>query len=156
MAYRVSKTSALQTAIKAAVDIAIAELNAGLVNNHDEVMALVDSLKQQFTDELYPMVEEDNALQAASDAAASRSTGGSSRPPVSLQDALNTVLNFGAFKGLTLGDVANMDATETATYTQGKYSKSGVEWLKWAAGNKDPKAAFIRVRAQKVLDSLQP
>lgn len=157
MAYRVSKTSALQTAVKAAVDIALAELNAGLVTSHEDVMSLIGTLRDEFSATLFEEVDRDNALLDA-DAI----SGGSSRSnrggngggsAFSSQEAADTVLNFGAFKGLTLGQVYHMDASEAAAYSGGNYTKAGQDWLRWAAANKDPKGNFIKKRAQAVLDN---
>lgn len=155
MAYRVSKTSALQTAVKAAVDIALAELNAGLITDHDGVMNLIGELRDDFATQLFEEVDRDNALLDAEAISTPRrgGGGGGGNKPFSADEAADTVLNFGKFKGLTLGQVYGMTDTECAAYTQGAYSKAGADWLRWAAANKDPKAGFIRPRAQAVLDN---
>lgn len=161
MAYQVSKTSALQTAIKAGVDIAVAELNAGIISTHDELVERVREMEAEFVGALYPLVEADNANMAAQPAPFNRSSsggasGGSSGGSngFSATDAAQTVLTFGAFKGLTIEQVFALSPAEATTYSQsvGKdYKRAGKEWLKWASENDDPKAAFIKVRAEAFL-----
>jgi hypothetical protein len=161
MAYTQSKTSALQTAIKASVDLAVAFLNAGIIGTQDEVNAVMGDYQDQFTAALYPMVDADNAAIAKSGGSgggfrSNNRAGGGSNSTFSAQEAADTVLNFGAFQGLTIGQVYAMDASEAAAYSTsvGKtYTKSGQDWLRWAAANKDPKGNFVRVRAQAVLDN---
>lgn len=163
MAYQVSKTSALQTAIKAGVDIAVAELNAGIISTHDELLARVREMEAEFVSALYPLVEADNANMAAQPAPSyaskpsgggGASGGGGSNGSFSPSDAATTVLTFGAFKGLTIEQVFALSPAEATTYSQsvGKdYKRAGKEWLKWASENDDPKAAFIKVRAEAFL-----
>lgn len=165
MAYQVSKTSALQTAIKAGVDIAVAELNAGIISTHDELVERVREMEAEFVGALYPLVEADNANMAAQPApsyakpsagsgggGASSHGGGSNG--FSPTDAAQTVLTYGAFKGLTIEQIFALTPAEATTYSQsvGKdYKRAGKEWLKWASENDDPKAAFIKVRAEAFL-----
>lgn len=148
MAYQSSKTSALQTAIKAAVDLAVAEVNAGFINDQDAIVGRVGVLKDAFAAELYAQVDADNA--AASSAApgsnASRSFHGGA------DEARDMVLNFGAFKGMTLGNVLTMTGDEVKAYTTGKRTTPGIDYLKWLSANKDPKANFAATRAKVVLD----
>lgn len=156
MAYRVSKTSALQTAVKASVDIAIAELNAGLITSHDELLERQDELKVGFQSELYDEVDRDNAaidLDAITGTSSRGGGGQNNRKPLSAAEAANTTVNFGKFKGLTFGQVYHMDDQETAAYTSGGYTKSGQDYLRWCAANKDPKAKFAANAAQQVLDN---
>lgn len=159
MAYTSGKTSALQTAIKAGVDIAIAEYTAAAANGNPtiNIMARVNEVKDELKAELFAEVERDNAAIAASPAP-QRSFGGGgntgaagSRGPVDLAEANGMVLNFGAFKGLTIGDVLNMSASDAKAYTSGNdkpYTKPGHEWVKWCSENKDPKGAFASARAK--------
>lgn len=154
MAYQVSKTSALQTAIKGSVDIAVAFLNAGIISTRDEFDNVLGDYQDAFTAALYPMVDADNANMGSNGGA-----GGGRQSGFTPQEAADTVLNFGAFQGLTLGQVYHLTASEAQAYSTsvGKaYNKSGVDWLRWAAANKDAKAQFIAKRAQAVLDNPPP
>lgn len=148
MAYATSKTSAMQTALKAAVDIAAAELGAGLIATQPDVNARIDVLRNDFFGVLEPLVQEDQAKESSRPA---RSGGGlqsgGAGAPFSIDDAKTTVLNFGAFKGLTLGEVVNLSEDEAKAYSGGRYQRSGMQWLKWAAGSKEPKMAFVAKRA---------
>ncbi len=156
MAYSIGKTSALQTAVKAGVDIALAELQAGILTTHDDVMARFGEVKEELKVELLAQVEDD-IIQAGVQQSAPRSSGGGtgggtpSGAPFTLDDAKNLVLNFGAFKGLTLGDVITMSAQDAQAYSGGSYKRSGLDWVKWCASNKDPKGKFASERAALVL-----
>lgn len=146
MAYTSNKTSALQTAIKAAVDLAVAEVNAGFITDQDAILVRVGVLKDSFAAELYAQVDEDNKGTTGSTAPAGRGFSGGT------DEARNMVLNFGAFKGMTLGDVLVMSGDEVKAYTTGKRTTPGIDYLKWLAANKDPKANFAATRAKAVLD----
>lgn len=150
MAYQSNKTSALQTAIKAAVDLAVAEVNAGFITDQDAILVRVGVLKDSFAAELYAQVDQDNLTNTNTPGGtASRVGGGFSG---GADEARNMVLNFGAFKGMTLGDVLVMSGDEVKAYTTGKRTTPGIDYLKWLAANKDPKANFAATRAKVVLD----
>ena len=158
MAYSTGKTSALQTAIKAGTDIAIALFNAASPAEQKkfDVIAKVHELADDLKLELFAQVDADNAKTATStpfttqkDWDGPRKSGGN----ITLEDAKGLVLNFGAFKGLTIGDVITMSATEASAYTAGKYTRPGFDYVKWMSGNKDPKAAFSQARASIVFDN---
>ncbi len=148
MAYSVGKTSALQTAIKAGVDIAIAEFNAAVAAG-DPVPSMLDrvnEVKDMLVVELFAQVDDDNAAIG----------GGSSKPtqgPATLEDAKTMVVTFGMYKGLTLGDVLLMSREEAVSYTNGKAKGPGIEYVKWLAANTDPKNAHVTARAKLLLDN---
>lgn len=166
MAYTTSKTSALQTAIKASVDIGLALLNAGILSSREELDKTMGEYQEMFTAQLYPLVDADNVLAQSqpkypprSNAGGARSSGGGNGGAFTPEEAADTVLNFSAFKGLTLGTVYHMTADEATAYSasQGKtYSKAGIEWLRWAAKETAPERSFIAKRAQAVLDNPPP
>lgn len=153
MAYSIGKTSALQTAIKAGVDIALAEYASGALVGSimDRIHEVADELKV----ELFAQADADNAAMASSPRPSgggfNRNSGGNSGP-VSLDDAKAMVLNFGWAKGLTIGDVLVMNADETLAFSGGKYKRSGVDYIRWMSQNKDPKGAFAAARAKVAID----
>lgn len=153
MAYSIGKTSALQTAIKAGVDIAIAEFNAAVAQGipTPDIMSRVQAVADNLKVELFAQADEDNAVSASS-SGAPRSGGFKGTTGITLEDARDMVLNFGAFKGMTLGDVVTMTADEAIAYTNGKYTRPGLEWVKWCSSNRDPKGAFAAARAKLMLD----
>lgn len=151
MAYSVGKTSALQTALKAGVDIALAELAAGIIAG-DQVMVRVHEVADELKVELFAQADADNAVIASSPAPRSGGSNRVSSGPVSVADAKGLVLNFGWAKGLTIGDVLVMDKADTAAYSNGKYSRSGFDYITWMSTNKDPKGAFAAARAKVALD----
>jgi len=150
MAYSIGKTSALQTAIKAGVDIAIAEYNAGAMGPGDTIMARVHEIADELKVELFAQADADNA--GASSGGGGGGFGRAGATGITVQDAKDMVLNFGAFKGMTLGDVVTMTKDEATAYTNGKYDRPGLEWVKWCASNRDPKGAFASARAKALLD----
>jgi hypothetical protein len=153
VAYSVGKTSALQTAIKAAVDITLAELSAGIILDpvtHEAIMARVNEVKDSLTPELFAQVDEDNGTFAAS-GGSGKSVPTPSGPIISLEEAKQMVLNFGMFKGMTLENIAAMTGDEVKAYTNGKRDSAGISYVKWVAGNTDPKAKFAADRAKLVL-----
>jgi hypothetical protein len=154
MAYSTGKTSALQTAIKAGVDIALAEYAAELATGAptQDILFRVHQIADELKVELFAQVDEDNqSTSAASGSAGFRGTARADSP-VSGEDAKSLVLNFGAFRGMTIGDVLLMTADETKAYTGGKYLRTGLDYIKWMATNKDPKGAFAAKRAKVALD----
>lgn len=155
MAFSTGKTSALQTAVKAAVDLAIAELNAGFIGDRAELDEAVAKRTGDFTAILFPQVEEDNATYASSgggySGGSSHSAGASNRSLPTVDEAKNMVLNFGAFKGLTLGQVVGMTADEVKKYTGGKQKSEGRSYVEWMTRQTDPKAQYSSARAIVVL-----
>ena len=162
MAFQVSRTSARQTALKAGADIAIAELNAGFITSREELVERVSELRDEFYADLEGAIASDEAALPSGGMGGSFQRGGqgSSGPRVedmTDDEVLDTVVNFGAFKGLTYGEVRDMNEAEAATYSasQGKsYTKSGRDWLRWSAANKDPKARKSSALAQRTLDAV--
>lgn len=159
MAYSIGKTSALQTALKAGVDVAIAEFNANVASGSGvptdfDIMARVHEVADELKVELFAQADEDNAATASS-GGGGRVYGTLSPAGITVTDARDMVLNFGAFKGMTLGDVVTMTSQEAAAYTKGKYDRPGVEWVKWCSTNRDPKGAFASARAKVLMDNFQ-
>lgn len=150
MAYSTGKTSALQTAIKAGVDIALAEFQAN--GSVGDIMQRVHEVADELKVELFAQVDEDNKATASSGGGGGGGFGRTGGQGITVQDAKDMVLNFGAFKGMTLGDVVTMTADEATAYTNGKYTRAGLEWVKWCSSNRDPKGAFAAARAKALLD----
>ena len=159
MAFTVGKTSALQTAVKAAVDIAVAEFNAAAQQGTPlpSILDRVVEIRDFLAPDLFAQVDADNAATAASGGSSggrSNFAGKATNAVVSEQDARDMVLNFGAFRGLTLGDVAAMSKDEVHSYTSGKMKSDGLSYLTWLANNNDPKAAFAAKRAKVIVNSV--
>jgi hypothetical protein len=157
MAYSISETSAMQTAVKAASDIVVALVNTAQLESEYIKETLDEYVQFVYTTFLVPALERDR--QAAPDISAPRPFGGrrdgGQQEAITPEDAENTVINFGAFKGLTLGAVSRMTASEAREYTDGKYTRTGQSYLKWLLNDTEPARAFIRARAKVVLDNMQ-
>ena len=162
MAYTTGKTSALQTAIKAAVDIALAEFNAAVAAGAPtpSIMDRVVELRDQLKVDLFEQVDEDNAVVAAQPQSCVppqdlRGWGRGrkpSGPAPTLEEAKVAVLNFGMFKGMTFESVCAMTSDEVKAYTNGKRDGGGVKYIQWLAGSTKPEQAWARARAKLVLD----
>lgn len=174
--FRKDKTTAAQTAANSAAVVTAAAIQKGTIDNGGEAAAefavvVFDAL----FDRLAPVVDADNEVFAAVDAeqapAAPRASSGTStksrssktggnkgrssgggKSSVTLGDALNTVLNFGAFEGETLAhllDIGADEAHEDYGYRDG--DADGRDYLAWLAGAKQ-KNDFIQRRARLVAD----
>lgn len=162
--FRKDKTGVAQTAANSASTVVSALITAGIVKTEAAAKKAFDTHYTNVYAELAQVVDEDNELFAKLDAeerkSAPRSTsngGGQNRGrssgsggggTVSVDDALATVFNFGAFKDLTIGEVIDMDAEATADYG---YDKGGKAYITWLAKSKDN--AFMAKRAKVVLDN---
>jgi hypothetical protein len=157
MAYSISETSAMQTAVKAASDIVVALVNTAQLEAEHIKDTMDEYVQFVYTTFLVPALERDR--QSAPDTPAPRPFGGrrdgGQQEAITPEDAENTVINFGAFKGLTLGAVSRMTASEAREYTDGKYIRTGQSYLKWLLNDTEPARAFIRARAKVVLDNMQ-
>jgi hypothetical protein len=157
MAYSISETSAMQTAVKAASDIVVALVNTAQLEAEHIKETMDEYVQFVYTTFLVPALERDR--QAAPDTPAPRPFGGrrdgGQQEAITPEDAENTVINFGAFKGLTLGAVSRMTASEAREYTDGKYTRTGQSYLKWLLNDTEPARAFIRARAKVVLDNMK-
>lgn len=78
-----------------------------------------------------------------------RSSGGSS---VTLEDALKMDLSFGAFEGVTLAELLDIDAAEAdRDYEYGDGERNGRDYLSWLASERNPNE-FARKRALLVAE----
>lgn len=165
MAYVTGKTNVLQSAIKAAAELTSAEVAAGITGpSQEEVQARFNQLRGPLFEELAAQVDADNALFAANDSGSSKG-GGSKRSSggkgsagggePTLDEAKDMVLNFGAFKTVTLGEVLGLTAEQAADYGYGEGDKDGRAYITWLANNKDPKAGFAAKRAKVIIDALR-
>jgi hypothetical protein len=161
MAYVTGKTTALQTAVKAAAGIVAAEIAAGLLETAAEVDSRYAEIRDREFEVIAKQVDADNELFAANDDGGKKRSGGGRKAggsgTVTLQEAMDTVVNWGVFKGLTLGEVFEMSAEEAAEYgyadKDGLPTKPGRQWIAWAAKNSDPKAQFIAKRCALIIEN---
>lgn len=167
MAYRQLFTGIKQTAYNVAGSVVAAEIAAGLISAK-EVQARLLEIAGMLFEDLSEVVESDNKLLEAEDArdAASkprsggsnywkgggqgRSFGGGGGKSLTPQSARETTLNFGAFKGLTLGEVFDMSAADAAGYGYGDGNKTGKQYVTWLSKNEDNK--FMQDRAKVLIE----
>ena len=161
--FRKDKTGVAQTAANSASTYIAALATAGLLTDAKVAAKEFKTHYENVFAELALVVEADNEMFAALDATEAarpaKSGGGRSYPPrnsgggggggtVSIEDALATTFNFGAFKDLTIGEVLDLDEDGTSDYG---YQKSGRSYIAWVSKNKDN--PFMAKRAKVVLDS---
>lgn len=166
MAFRKDQTGVAQTAANTAATLVSAAIQAGIITRMDEAQATFDELRKSTFETLREVVEADNLVFEAAEAAAPKTQprrayggggGGGGYKAPSLDDALGTDLSFGKFKGVTLGELAKMTATETDEYG---YEGPGTKYLTYLSkldqveDGKKPNP-FIASRAKVVLASLR-
>jgi len=161
VAYQQGKTGALQTAVNAAATVTAARIAAG--EDPKSVLDSFDELKDSIFAELAAQVDQDNALfkaEAESSPKAIRSTTRPSGKPqnatggngaITLQKAQDLVLNFGAFKGMTLQEVWEASASEAADRGYGEGDKTGKKYVTWLTGNE--RNAYVASHAQVLVDA---
>lgn len=158
--FRKDETGVAQTAANSASTVIAAAVAAGILKTEAAIKKAFDTHYTNVFTALSEVVQKDNemfekldAQEAAKPAKSggNRSTGGSkggSGGTVSVDDALGTTFNFGAFKDLTIGEVLDMDAEATSDYG---YDKGGKAYITWLAKSRDN--AFMAKRAKVVLDA---
>lgn len=146
MAYGPSKTSARQTATNVAATLAAAGLTI------EDVKENFESIRDYVYNDLQSVMAEE-ATAAPQRSYSSGGTSGGGSKGGSFNDPGSIELKFGAFKGMTIAQVAELSAGDAVDKTDGRYKKAGLEWLQWAANNKDPKAGFVQKAAEAFLDS---
>lgn len=163
------RTSLGQTAVNAAATTVVAELAAGVLDSgmldkrfaekRDEVydyleaLAVIDDAAYEGKADSKPAgkrsVSAPNTTRPAKTGGGRSSKGGSS---VTLSDARNMELTWGAFQGLTLAALLEVDA-ETADddYGYGDGERGGREYLSWLAG-KGNNIEYVQRRARLVAE----
>lgn len=167
MAYRQLFTGIKQTAYNVAGSVVAAEIAAGLLKAN-EVQARLLEIADLLFEDLSQVVESDNKILEAEDAKDASTSkprssgnwgggknrsyggGGGSNRSVTAESARDTTLNFGAFKGLTLGEVFDMSADDAAAYGYGDGKKTGKQYVTWLSKNEDNK--FMQDRARVLIE----
>ena len=161
--YQQGKTGALQTAVNAAATIVAAEISVQLVTISPQ--GRFDTLKDAIFAELSKQVDADNALFKAEAESSPKATSskynktatevqhssGSNNGAITLQKAQDLVLNFGAFKGMTLQEVWEASASEAADRGYGEGDKTGRKYVTWLTGNE--RNEYVAKHAQGLVDS---
>jgi hypothetical protein len=174
MAFRKDKTTAAQTAANVAGAVASAALTKGVVQHADEAAENAVVVFDALFERLGPVVEADNIVfaEAEGESAAkpaksggNRSTSGSrtrktsgggrkgGRGKVTLEDALSTELIYGAFEGVTLGNLVNISVDEAEeSYGYGEGERDGRDYIAWLAGDTNENE-YTQLRARLIADA---
>lgn len=171
MAFRKDKTGSAQTAANAAAVLVSAF--ADKFRDLSEAVEAYHELRTDIFEDLSKVVEADNEVFAAAEASETpkprsgggsktreRKTGGGGKRKggggggsISLDDALNMELNFGAFEGETLGDVLKFSAEECDDdYGYGDGERDGEDYIAWLASDRN-KNDFVQRRARIIADA---
>lgn len=164
MAYIKDKTGVRQTATNAAVNLVTAFVGAGFIETQAKALDEFLTIRNGIFDDLAAVVDQDNAAfaEAEKNAPPKKSWGGKPKGGSggggkvfkgNAEAAANLELNFGKFKGVTLGNVAAMSADEAAEYGHGEGDKPGLTYVKWLSTNENNKyaaeAAALVLEARK-------
>lgn len=182
MAFQKDKTTAAQTATNVAGGIVSALVAAGHVESAKEAASAVETIFVAVFGEdttLAAVVEADNLNFIAQDGggsekparkssggSSSRSsgtksrakTGGGSRgrgkggSSITLEDALDMELNFGAFEGEKLGALLDFDTnTCDSDYGYGDGERDGTDYISWLASDSNQNE-YVQRRARLIAD----
>jgi ribosomal protein L12E/L44/L45/RPP1/RPP2 len=163
MAFQKTQVEGFQTATNGAVTLTAALLSNGLIEQ-DAVVQTVKSLRDELFGDIADVIAKDNEMLRA-EAASSPSTTPSNRRSTSADEPKATktfskeegaaiTLNFGAFKGKSIGDVIAMPASEAGTYGYPKAApgtKPGKSYIEWLANDDEPARSFASNAAKAAL-----
>lgn len=164
MAFIKDKTGVRQTATNAATTLVTAFVQAGFISDQETALSNFETIRDNIFTDLAAVVDADNATFAEAEKnAPAKSKGSWGSKPKSVSggkafkgtaaQAADMELNFGKFKGCTLGSVASMTADEAAEYGHGEGDKPGLTYVKWLATNENNKyaaeAAALVLEARK-------
>lgn len=165
--FRKDKTTAAQTSANVAGSVVTALIEKGEVDLEDSIGTLEAVFDSVFA-RIAPVVDSDNALFAETEAAdpaparerktsgGSRSSSSSSGKPQfkgTLKDAYKMAFKGGAFEGVTLKQLLDIDAdTADSEYDYGDGERGGREYIAWAASDKND-WDYTRVAARLVADA---
>ena len=167
MTYQKDQTGILQTATKAAAELTVAEVAAGIVKSHDTIIKRFDELKAHVLLDLAAAVEADNAMFKAEEASSPASTkrsaprggaaksSGGTKSEVSDPGAV-TINGNGKFAGLTVAEVFALSGEQSAAYDyvdKDGVGKPGSLYIKWMQGN--DKNPFMQRVANSFVESLR-
>lgn len=162
--FQKTQTEAYQTSTNGAVALTgILVEQGGVEPSVESVLAIVRAIRDELFKDISSIVAEDNAMLRAEAASSSplktytethtQNLGGGGNfkragtdsaggKVFSKEEGLALVLNFGKFKGLTVGAILDMPASvaEEFGYTTGP----GRTWVEWLAGDSEPKRDFAK------------
>lgn len=147
-----TKANLRQTAFNVAATLTAAEVGAGF-------HADLGSARQAFyavAEEVFQKLVEEHEAEAASEperrAAGVRGAAGARGDDV--ETALATELKYGAFKGLTLGQVLGLSPKECAEYGYGDGNRTGRDYIAWLASPQQENK-FLQKRARVIIEAAQ-
>lgn len=145
-----SKANLKQTAVNAATSLVAAYASAGLVSGVEQARAEFDAeVDRVFTALVAEYDEAADAPRPRSGGGGGGRSSGGGGSSITVETARDTVLNYGKFAGVKLGVVFDMDGDATSEYGYGEGDKTGRDYVKWLAGNKENQ--FLQRRAKVLL-----
>ena len=171
MAFRKDRTTAAQTAANVAGNVTAALVSAGQVTTADAAAEAAVSVFTALFAQLSPVVDADNvifaeqdSLEAAKPRSAPRSGYRPSTPSAPQANGKTKFkgdaaaaraldLTFGKFKGVTLGNLEVMPASEAKDYGHGEGDKPGKTYLIWLSKNENNE--YVAEAAQLILEDLK-
>lgn len=149
-----TQVNLMQTAINGAATLVSAYVQAGIITSLDDAQAAFDAEREKIFG-TFSGIEDAAPAAAAGPRATTGGAGQGGGRVFTAEEARATALNFGKFKGVTLGELENMTSAQVAEYGYGDGTdgKSGLGYLKYLANNDDPKAGFMKKNATAILEA---
>lgn len=143
-----TKANLMQTAVNAAASFVGALVGAGLIGDKAEAKSEFDA----FRDDVFKTLEAQPSDAPSGGGGYKKSSGGGGGggSTLTVESALDTVINNGKFAGETVRKVLGLSASEAAEYGYGEGDKSGRDYIKWLSTNE--KNPFMARRAALVLE----
>jgi hypothetical protein len=162
MAYQKTRTEGYQTSTNVAAELTAALVAQGAVEaTASAVIGTVREIRDALFSDIIVITDADNAMLQAEAAKAPASTSGESRRATSADgngkgshtftkdEGLALSMNFGKFKGMTVGDILNLSASEAEKY--GYTTGPGRTWVEWLAQDEEPKRDYAKRAAVAAL-----
>ena len=151
------RSTLAQTAAQVAAQRCAADSDLDFDEVRDELFAWLDE-KAKADDAAYETAV--GSSDTGTTAKRASKTGGGSKggkkggfKAPTLKSALEMDLSFGAFEGVTLGELLEIDAeTADRDYEYGDGERNGRDYLKWLASERNPNE-YARARARLVADA---
>ena len=171
MAFIKTKVEGFQTSTNVAAELTAALVAQGAVEaNAKAVVATVREIRDELFTDISAVIDADNVALKAEAAtspavntggggggnrrASSADSGGGTGKVFTKEEGAALVLNFGAFKGLSIGSVIAMPASEAGTYGYPKAapgSKPGKSYIEWLSTDEEPARNFASRAAKAAL-----
>ena len=151
MSYAPSKSGLMQTASNVAATLTSAYATAGIITDQDDLDKYFKSTQEAVYQDLSAVADTEAESRPASSGGGNRGGGSKNSGGEyngSIEDAKAVSLTFGAFKGVTLGELFDFTADQCAEY--GYEKGNGRKYFEYLGRN--DKNPFIMGRAKAIIE----